>query len=489
MEQYNPRILLEELDKYESEQSLKNFIKCGWSILEPGREFQGGWHIDATCDHLEAVSKGQIRKLLINIPPGCMKSLTTNVFWSAWEWGPYNRPDLRYVSSSYSQDLTIRDNRRCRTLIKSPWYQRLWGDRFSIIGEQDSKIRYDTDKMGFKIATSVSGLSTGERGDRVIIDDPHNVREAESEVVRASALLWFTETMPTRINDPEKSAQVVIMQRVHEQDISGHIIAKELGYELLILPMEFEPERKCFTGIGFEDPRTEENELIWPKRMTRAAVEGWKKEMGSYATAGQFQQRPSPRGGGMFKRHWFEVVDAVPSGTSRVTVRGWDLAATETDTAAWTAGVRISRSTNGIFYIEDVHRFRGSPEKVDKALLSVSSQDGKKIRISIPQDPGQAGKVQKKYLAALLAGYDVRFSAETGDKETRAMGLSAQAEAGNVKIVRGSWNNIFFDEICSFPTGAYKDQVDACSRGFNELITKAKTHAPVAPRVIELGEE
>lgn len=483
--QDDPSKLLEELDRLDSEQSLRRYLELAWPILEPGRDFVPGWHVDAICDHLEAVTSGQITRLLINVPPGCMKSLTTEVFWPTWEWGPKNKPSTRYVSASYSEALTVRDNRRARTLIQSPWYQKLWGDRYALVSDQNAKMRFDTDKMGFKIATSVAGLGTGERGDRFIIDDPHNVKEGESELVRNSALLWFTEVVPTRVNDPTNSAIVVIMQRVHQDDISGYIVAKELGYDHLMLPMEYEPDRHCKTVIGFSDPRTEENELLWPERMTRQVIERDKKVMGSYACAGQFQQRPSPRGGGMFQKDWFEVVDCVPSGRGKKVARGWDLAATEGDNAAWTAGVRMS-IIDGIIYIEHCHRLRGTPDKVEKAIENIASQDGHYTRISIPQDPGQAGKSQKKYLATKLIGYDVRFSPETGDKELRAQGLAAQAEAGNVKIVRGEWNGAFFDELCTFPASKFKDQVDAASRAFHTLIGKKSTLIPVAPSTIEL---
>src|SRR5262249_30712929 len=156
----------------------------------------------------------------------------------------------------------------------------------------------DNDHTGFKVATSVGGLGTGERGDRFVIDDPHNVKEGESEAKREDALSWFSEGVPTRLNDPDKSAVDVVMQRLHARDVSGQIIPKELGYEHLMLPMEFEPERRCVTSIGFKDPRQEDGELLWPERMPRHVVDRDKKAMGSYAVAGQFQQRPSPREGG-----------------------------------------------------------------------------------------------------------------------------------------------------------------------------------------------
>lgn len=414
--------------------------------------------------------------------------MTTNVFWPAWEWGPGGKPGTRYVSASYSEALTVRDNRRTRSLIKHPWYQERWGNDFQIVGDQDAKLRFDNDKKGFKIATSVGGLGTGERGDRFIIDDPHNVIEGESEVKRDNVIQWFTEVVPTRVNDPATSSIIVIMQRVHERDVSGVILSRELGYEHLMLPMEYEPSRSCYTSVGFEDPRLKENELLWPDRMTRSVVERDKAVMGSYAVAGQFQQRPSPRGGGMFQRKWFEIVDRAPEGG--IVWRGWDLAASEDQGSDWTAGVRVRRVTeNGVytFYIEHAVRKRLSPGKTEKLLSDTAELDGPRVRISIPQDPAQAGKAQKRYLASRLVGYIVKFSLETGAKETRAEPLASQAEAGNVKVVRGPWNDTFFEELEVFPTSEFKDQVDACARAFNEMIPSHRKRLPTGAHAIELS--
>ena len=484
LEQLDPKQILEGLDRADSEQSLRRFIELSWHILEPNRTFIPGWHLDAICEHLEAVTNGQILRLLINVPPGCMKSLTTDVFWPAWEWGPRNRPDIRYVSASYSEDLTIRDNRRCRNLILASWYQRLWGNRFSLMGDQNAKTRFDTDKTGFKIATSVGGLGTGERGDRFIIDDPHNIKDGESDAKREACNLWFTETVPTRMNDPEKSAIVVIMQRVHDADVSGLILARELGYVHLMLPMKFEPERGCKTSIGFKDPRKKDGDLLWPDRMTKEVVERDSKVMGEYATAAQFQQRPAPRGGGMFKRDWFPVVPYAPPGGE--SCRGWDLASSETVSSAFTCGVKIKK-VQGIFYIEHVNRFRGTPNKVEREMKKTAVNDGVRVRISAPQDPGQAGKAQKMYIARQLVGYNIRFSPETGDKATRAEPFAAQAEAGNVRIVAGDWNEAFLEELCLFPFSTFKDQVDAASRAFNELVKKGMHLIGAPPKTVRLN--
>lgn len=474
LEKLSPKQLAQlkvSLDQADAAESLVEYISMCWHVLEPGRTFVRGWHIDAMCEHLQAVHDGQINRLLMNVPPGFMKSMLTDVFFPTWEWGPKDCPSYRYVAASYSEDLTVRDNRKSRQLLSSDFYQQRWGHIVQPSNTQSAKKRFDTRQTGFKVATSIGGLGTGERGDRVIVDDPHNVREGESEAKREDAIRWFTETLPTRVNDPINSAIIVIMQRVHEDDVSGYILKNDLGYEHLMIPMEFEPSRKCYTSIGFEDPRTEENELAWPERMPRQVIERDKKVMGSYATAGQFQQRPVPRGGGMFQHSWFEFVDytEVPKGGK--SCRAWDLAGSTRKKSAYTVGLEL-RYVDGVYYIMDVVRDRLSPADVEKLILRTAVSDGESRMISIPQDPGQAGKAQKRYLSNLLAGYNARFSLETGSKEVRALSVAAQAEAGNVKIVKAPWNGAFMDELCSFPMASYKDQVDALSRAFSELIDK-----------------
>jgi len=485
----NPAAALWELDTIDAETSLLDFIRLTWDILEPGRTFVEGWAVTAICEHLEAVTRGEIRNLLINVPPGCMKSLTTNVFWPAWEWGPKNMPTLRYVSASYAQELTIRDNRRCRNIIVNEQYQARWGDRFKLMSDQNAKTKFENDHTGFKIATSVGGLGTGERGDRFIIDDPHNIKDAESDAVRESAIQWFTEVVPTRINDAEKSVQLCIMQRVHERDVSGLIIAQELGWDHLMLPMEYEGDHPSLTKttVDFHDPRTKDGELLWPERFSRRYLEEDLKPRlrawgGEYAEAGQLQQRPSPRGGGDFKREWWQFIDSPPSNI-RATVRGWDLAASK-DRGAFTAGAKMSITHDGEIIIEDIVRAQRSALGVEKMIHACAEQDGPNCTVDLPQDPGQAGKAQKGHYLRMFHGYDIRSSPETGAKEDRARPLAAQAEGGNVFLVRGAWNDAFIAESSLFPNGTYKDQVDACSRAYARLIARKKKSLGGAPKVI-----
>lgn len=447
--------------------TLSGFIREAWHVLEPSNPYIHGWHVDAIAEHLEAITRGEITRLLINVPPGTMKSLMSGVFWPAWEWGPMGRPATRIIGSSYSEDYAKRDNRRMRDLVSSEWYQALWGEQVQLV--RAGEMAFSNTATGFRQGVPFSRL-TGGRGDRIIIDDPHSVDTAESDTERGATIRTFRESVPTRLSNPKTSAIVVIMQRLHEQDVSGVILSLGLGYEHLMLPMEFEPERACRTSIGFADPRSYDGELLFPERFPRDVVERDKVPMGAYAVAGQFQQRPAPRSGGMFQRSDFEIVDALPSG-SRKTVRAWDFAASEVKAGRrpdWTVGLRMTL-IGDVFYIEDVTRGQWKASKVEQTMTVTASQDGDGVAIRIPEDPGAAGKSDAATKIKLLKGYSVTAVRPTGDKATRARPASAQAEAGNVKLLRGPWNEAFLDEVCTFPAGSHDDQVDAFADALNEL--------------------
>lgn len=450
-----------------SRRSLADFAKLAWHVLEPSTPLRWGWALDAICQHLEAVTKGEIKRLLMNVPPGTMKSLLTGVIFPAWEWGPAGMPQRRFLGTAHKQDLAIRDAMKCRRLIQSRWYQERWP--VELVTDNNAKLRFENTATGFREAMAFTSM-TGARGDRVILDDPLSADDANSEAALTAAEVTFTEALPTRVNN-EDSAIIVIMQRLHERDTSGIILDRGLGYTHLCLPMRFEEDRRCSTSIGFTDPRKTDGELLFPERFPEPQVVELEKTLGSYATAGQLQQRPVPRGGGMFRRDWFEVVPAAPAGCRWV--RGWDLAATADANAAWTAGVLIGKAADGRFYVADATRIQGSPAEVERLLVNTAAQDDAaygRVQGSIPQDPGQAGKSQAQYLIRQLAGRSYRATPESGDKVTRADPLASQAEAGNVLIVAGPWNREFLDELTMFPNGKFKDQVDAASRAFAELV-------------------
>jgi predicted phage terminase large subunit-like protein len=524
--------LRRDLDRFDSKKSLMNFIKLGWHTIEPGNELKANWGMEAICDHLEAVTRGEIRRLLINIPPGTSKSLTTNVFWPAWEWGPKGLSHYRYVNAAHEVNLAVRDNRRCKNLIQSDWYQGIWGDSFSFSADQNQKQNYENTKTGFRQSSPATSM-TGKRGDRVIFDDPHSVSKAESEADRESVLLTFSEEVPTRLNKMAESAIIVIMQRVHERDVSGLILENEMGYEHLMIPMEFESDRRCYTKVrpsyienpnpttvyfnredkvwrmekpdsnDYEpkceqryniDPRKEDGELLDPVRYPQKALDELKAALrakgGTYAEAGQLQQRPAPRGGGMFKKSDFQYIDSI-AGISGKVVRGWDLAASEKKTSPYTVGVKMMITTDGRIIIIDVNRFKKSPGKCEDDIKATAVRDGHSVRQNLPQDPGQAGKAQKAALTKLLHGFDVKFSPESGSKEVRAIPFAAQCEGLNVYLLRGHWNDAFINEAGIFPNGTFKDQIDAATRAYASLLAMkdSKISNASAPQEIEYDED
>ena len=452
-------------------QTLAGFVREAWSILEPSVPYVHNWHIDAICAHLEAVTDGRINRLLINVPPGTMKSLLVSVFWPLWEWGPRGLRSMRYLTTSFAEGNVKRDTRKHRDLTQSEWYRALWPEVELVRSGEMSFANRDT---GTREGVAFGSL-TSRRGDRLIIDDPHSTETAESETERNATTRMFREGATNRLNDQERSAIVVVMQRLHEQDVSGTILKLGMGYEHLMLPMEYEHGRNAPTSIGFIDPRQNDGDLLDPVRFPRKVVEDLKRDMGSYAFAGQYQQRPAPREGGMFKRRWFPTFGAVPADADRV--RKWDLAATEGGAGRdpdWTVGLLMARDAIGFFYIEDVVRFRGSANDVEQAIINTAAQDRARygeVQIHLSQDPGQAGKAQVGYLTRALAGYSVKAERETGKKSVRAAPFAAQAEAGNVRIIDGAWNEAFLSEIEVFPTGAHDDQVDAASGAFDMLVT------------------
>lgn len=490
----DPSGLLKKIEQAEqknrSEESFLEFVKGAWHVIEPQRPLVVGWAIEAICDHLEAVDSGEIKNIVINVPPGMSKSVTTNLMFPAWQWGPRNKPSMRYLSIANRIDLSIRDQVRCRDVINSDFYQRNWGDRFGWDKVQNGKEHYKNDKTGSRIAYGITSAITGERGDGIIIDDPHSVSKAESSVERRSANQKYFDEISSRTND-ENTFTIVIMQRLHEEDLSGSILEAELGFDHLMLPMRFEPERKCYTSIGFQDPRKEDGDLLFPERFSEEEVNNKENTFrsfgGEYAVAGQHQQAPIPRGGGMFAEDDLTIIDQPPGKMLRV-CRGWDLASTAGG-GDYTVGVKIGEDSAGRFYIMHVERGQWSPLAVEGRMNLAADMDGKKTIISVPQDPGAAGKSYKSILASNLVGYNVKFSPETGSKETRATPFAAQVEAGNVYLVKGSWNKDFIDEAKIFPNGRKDDQIDAASRAFNELIKvkkkkKSRTR-PGATKIID----
>lgn len=312
-------------------------------------------------------------------------------------------------------------------------------------------------------ATSVGGDVTGRgcNSGLIVADDLVKGRaEAESKLVRDRAWDWFRDDLMSRMEPG--SSLIVNMTRWHEDDVIGRIQRDPMGLDWihLVLPAVIDAD-----GHAADERSDADARALWPEvyDLDRLKTIRLRGEHGWWSL---YQQQPFARGGKMFQRSWFPPVDEAPDGGRAV--RGWDLAATKDGDGAATCGVKI-REVGGRFYVEDVVWLRGSPHEVETLIVDTARADGYAVTQDLPQDPGQAGKSQKAYIAGKLAGYSVRFSPETGSKELRAEPLAAQAQAGNVSMVRANWNDAFLDEAEAFPVGRLKDRVDGASRAFAAL--------------------
>lgn len=471
------------------QRSLLTFVKEAWHVLEPSNPFTEGWHFDAIAEHLQAVSRGQIRRLIINMPPRHGKSLLVSVFWPCWEWT--FAPHVRWLYTTYAKDLTLRDSVKCRWLLESPWYKEHFGDVFNLLADQNVKSRYETDKRGYRLATSTDGQITGEGGDRLVLDDPHNVREAESEVERQNVKDFVDRSWSSRANNPKTVTKVVVMQRVHQEDITAHLLAKEAGWTHLVLPTEYQGKPVTwFNGKG--DPRTKEGELLWPARFGPAEVREAARDMGEYGFNAQHLQDPRSREGGMFNMEMLKKrarVCVFPDSGMLNIVRGWDLAATEKKHSKRTAGVKISQDEHGRFFVHHVVLGKWAPDKRNTIMTDTSKSDDTshvwaeqhlRIKILFEHEGGSSGVDQALAVTKMLAGHRVEGVLVSGDKAVRADAFAAQCNVGNVYIIDdGTWNvQEYLTELERFsPTATYKDQVDASSLAFNWVVDKK----PVRP--------
>lgn len=324
--------LLEETERLEG--SLIEFHKAAWPEIDPA-PYTSNWHLGAIAEHLEAVSYGQIRRIIINIPPRSSKTLLAGVSWQAWTWAqlydpdyPLLGPQAKFMYLSYGDTLSLDTATTARRLIQSEWYQQRWGHRVKLRKDQEAKAKFDTFAGGTRISASFLGSVLGRGGDIRVIDDPHKVDEVESEDVRNRVLRTYDETIKSRVTDPQHTAEVIIMHRVHEADLTGHILAEaDPGCVHLMLPAEYDSGRKCVTVLGWEDPRKVDGELLWPEKWGKEELAPYKKI--PYLWAGQYLQNPVPRGGGIIKRDWWKVWNSTTYPKCTAIIAALDTAYTE----------------------------------------------------------------------------------------------------------------------------------------------------------------
>lgn len=468
--------------------TLHGFILEAWHVLEPGRKFVDGPHLHVMCAVLEAITFGKFLKLgwlnraIFNVPPGAMKSLLISVIWQAWVWGPCGMPEKRFLSTSYNEGNVTRDTRKTRDLVMSEWFQMLWGPNSGVPKHveivRSGETSFANTATGSREGRSYGSL-TGIRADFVTVDDPQSTEMAESDPEQATTERITKESLMSRVNDAATSAIVVVAQRLRENDVSGMLLAMKIGFVHVMLPMYFEVENRFeIKELGIRDSRVREGDLLFPERWNQATLDIEAIPLAAHGVATQWQQRPTPRGGGMFKRVNFLVKPVLPAGSWRW-VRAWDFAASVPKPGKkpdWTVGLRVGRHVETKrFWIVKCLRFQKSAGQVHFAVKNTADLDGIGVTVRIPQDPGQAGKDQAESYITELAGYNVIAKPISGDKTVRANAAANQSEAGNICLLAtgdadvDAWIEPFLQELEKFPRGNHDDQVDALSDAINEL--------------------
>ena len=428
---------------------------------------------------MEACSQGDLKKLLINIPPRHSKSTIVSVMWPMWEW--LTDSAQKFLCASYSGNLSIRDNLKARRLIQSPWYQERWGHMFKLAGDQNAKQRYENDKTGYRLATSVGGTATGEGGSRLLLDDPHSAQEAQSDAFREAAVEWFDVVWSTRLNDPKKDVMVTIMQRLHERDISGHIMDDIGGWEHLIIPAEWDGQRRS-TSVGEYDPRTEMGELICPDRFGEKEIADLKKLLGQYSSAGQLQQEPSPAEGGILKTKYFNFWPAdVGLPPFEYILQSYDCAFTEKSTGDPTActvwAIFTHEGSRHVMLIDAWDEHLSYPNLREKAIKGWGTEYGgskmdspftrnkRPDRILVEAKASGQSLLQDLRMANVPA---IGYNPGNADKISRAHQAAPTLELGLCWIPESkktpghpvNWASGFIKQLAKFPVATHDDYVD-----------------------------
>lgn len=481
---------------------LAAFVREAWCILEPTIELKWNWHIELICSALQEVTDGHCQRLLINIPPGLMKSMLVAVMWPAWEW--LRKPAARWVFATYANDLTLRDARKARMLIDSEWYKSLIPHRFGgkrnrawdWAPDQNAKGYYENDQKGFRYSTSVDGQATGHRGNRVVVDDPMNAKEHPTADKLTGIISWWDTTMSTRVNDQSKDAFVVIMQRLHENDLAGHLLRQDeqnkgnpawLPYRHISLPMCFDPEQPKTSG----DPRTQRGELLCPSLFTPHAVDRLRVQLGVYAFEAQEQQRPSPATGGILRVHalrfWYPDADNPPQPWTMKDAKGntvtclqmalpkrfdiealsWDLAFKGEHDSDPVCGQHWARKASSLLllsqaygrwtFTETLEQFRAMCTRAPNAIAKYV------------EDKANGPAIMSMLADEIMGLVPVE---PDGGKEARAHAAAPVLDAGNIYLPHPAlydWVPALIAEMASFPRGVHDDQVDALTQAVRKL--------------------
>lgn len=458
-----------ELLRRKSFDSLYHFTRFMWSVIEPETPFVDGWHIYVICKHLEAVTTFDITRLVVNEPPRHMKSIIVCVMWPAWVWG--RLPNRSFIFGSHSLGLAQRDSIKCRQLIESPEYRSVFDQDWALVDDQNTVTAFTNDCGGTRRSVGVGSSITGQGGDYLVVDDPHDVGEIYSELSREKVKFWHDKVLSSRINNPKKNAKVLIMQRLHEDDLTGHILKKHPDCDRLILPGRYNPDREpelvSKTRLQFEDPRTEKGALLWPERWDDKSFKELEDSLEDEAEA-QINQDPKSGKGGLFPRDNWKFYDAPPSTILELVLFG-DCAQKPGISNDYSVLALWARSDNG-FYLLDLLR-----EKTDAPLLEslvIQKYNEKKPNDVVIEDKS-AGSSLIQYLQTQTTIPVLAYDPLQRDKVVRATAATPTVRAGKCFLPReikgtdeGKPVNLiklFIKEHESFPRSKHDDMVDTTS--------------------------
>lgn len=440
--------------------SLRYFITKGFAETNPGVVFAYNWHIGVITDYLERVTRGEIKRLIINVPPRSLKSFCVSVAWPAWLLGL--KPSRRIIAASYSQQLSEKHSLDCRHLINSAWYRSIFANTV-IAGDQNQKNKFITSARGFRFASSIGGTITGEGGNFLIVDDPHNALSIHSKTKRQSTIKWFQQSFTSRLDNKKEGVIVIVMQRLHPEDLTGFLLKNQIGiWQHLCIPAIADTDRSYTEGSLTH--YFKENEILHRDREGIEEIERTKLELGSFAFAAQYLQQPVISGGGMIKQAWLRYFDSAPR--MQNIIISWDTAIKSGDDTSYSVGTCWGEVDNQ-FYLLEVIRKRLEYPELKRQITSLATKWQPLVTIIEDKASGQTllQDLQREG-GIMVSGIKVSL-----DKVTRFAAITPLFESGNVHLSKNaSWLEDYENEILTFPYGEHDDQVDSTSQYFNYML-------------------
>jgi len=441
---------------------LPSFLRKSFHTVSPGIEFKPNWHIYAVAYALQRCIDGDINRLVISLPPRYLKSLCVTIALPAFLLG--RDPTARIICASYSKELAHKHAFDCQRIVESDWYKTVFANTAkSVIKVTQDELA--TRQNGFRLATSVGGTLTGRGGNLLIIDDPHKANEVHSDTKRQKVIDWYEQTAATRLDDPKNGVVIIIHQRLHQADLAGSQLEKG-GWHHLNLPAIAEEDAQIPIGPD-EYHQRRCDDVLHPERHAYDDLMQRKVDMGDYAFAAQYQQRPSPLGGGLVKWSWFRYYDFLPNRMhAEYVVQSWDTAATAEKRSDWTV-CTTWYCIDGNLYLADVHRAKYEfPELKDKVFTLANQYQPTHVIIeAVGAGIALHQQIEHELRTKPQQQFSLRYSKPKEDKATRLMGESSEINAGRVYLPRSAeWLEEFKRELLNFPNGVHDDQVDSLTQ-------------------------